>query len=170
MRRSQRAQPSAPSTFLTARCRWGSATSARSSASTSSRASSVFFRDARISRSVRAGPPARSSLRVRYWGAESERLIESIVLFLIIFLWTPPHFWALALYKQGDYGAAGIPMLPNVAGERVTKVQILVYSVILVASTLVPSFTGFMGPIYTTAAIVTGAGFLWLSYALFRTR
>jgi protoheme IX farnesyltransferase len=61
-------------------------------------------------------------------------------------------------------------MLPNVAGERVTKVQILVYSVILVASTLVPSFTGFMGPIYTTAAVVTGAGFLWLAYALFRTR
>ncbi len=60
----------------------------------------------------------------------------SIVLFLIIFLWTPPHFWALALYKQGDYGAAGIPMLPNVAGEQATKVQILVYSVILVATSL----------------------------------
>jgi len=50
------------------------------------------------------------------------------LLFLIIFLWTPPHFWALALYKQGDYGAAGIPMLPNVAGEPVTKLQILIYS------------------------------------------
>jgi len=95
--------------------------------------------------------------------------IESIVLFLIIFLWTPPHFWALALYKQGDYGAAGIPMLPNVAGERVTKVQILVYSLVLVASSLVPGIIGFMGPIYTATAVATGAAFVWLAYRLFRT-
>jgi protoheme IX farnesyltransferase len=95
--------------------------------------------------------------------------IEPIVLFLIIFLWTPPHFWALALYKQGDYGAAGIPMLPNVAGESVTKTQILIYSVVLVAATLVPSLIGFMGPIYAVTAIATGAGFLWLAWALFRT-
>jgi protoheme IX farnesyltransferase len=95
--------------------------------------------------------------------------IESIVLFLIIFLWTPPHFWALALYKQGDYGAAGIPMLPNVHGEQVTKVQILVYSVLLVASTFVPTFTGFMGPIYTLTAIVAGAGFVWLAWVLFHS-
>jgi protoheme IX farnesyltransferase len=104
------------------------------------------------------------------WAAVTGTIsLESVVLFLIIFLWTPPHFWALALYKQGDYGAAGIPMLPNVAGERATKVQILLYSVLLVASTLVPSFTGFMGPIYTATAIVTGAGFVWLAWALFRT-
>ena len=74
--------------------------------------------------------------------------IEPIVLFLIIFLWTPPHFWALALYKQGDYGAAGIPMLPNVAGESVTKTQILIYSVVLVAATLVPSLIGFMADLH----------------------
>jgi len=104
------------------------------------------------------------------WAAVTGTIsLESIVLFLIIFLWTPPHFWALALYKQGDYGAAGIPMLPNVAGERVTKVQILIYSLVLVGSTLVPSFTGFMGPIYTVTALVTGAGFVWLAWALFRT-
>jgi protoheme IX farnesyltransferase len=104
------------------------------------------------------------------WAAVTGTIsIESVVLFLIIFLWTPPHFWALALYKQSDYGAAGIPMLPNVAGERATKVQILVYSVLLVASTLVPSWIGFMGPIYTAAAIVTGVAFLWFAWALFRT-
>ncbi|MDC9823626.1 heme o synthase [Devosia sp. ZB163] len=104
------------------------------------------------------------------WAAVTGSIsIESIVLFLIIFLWTPPHFWALALYKQSDYGAAGVPMLPNVAGERVTKVQILVYSVLLVASSLIPSLTGFMGPIYTVAALATGAGFVWLAWALFRT-
>ena len=95
--------------------------------------------------------------------------VESVVLFLIIFLWTPPHFWALALYKQGDYGAAGVPMLPNVAGERATKIQILIYSVLLVGATFVPSFTGFMGPIYTFVALVTGAGFVWLAWVLFRT-
>jgi len=95
--------------------------------------------------------------------------IESCLLFLIIFLWTPPHFWALALYKQSDYGAAKIPMLPNVAGERATKWQILIYSVALVATTLVPGFVGFMGPLYMVAAAVTGLGFLWLAYRLFRT-
>jgi len=95
--------------------------------------------------------------------------LESCLLFAIIFLWTPPHFWALALYKQSDYGAANIPMLPNVAGEQATKVQILLYSVILVATTLVPGFIGFMGPLYMAAAVVTGAGFVWLAWRLFRT-
>lgn len=105
------------------------------------------------------------------WAAVTGTIsVESIVLFLIIFLWTPPHFWALALYKQSDYGAAGIPMLPNVAGKSATKLQILIYSVLLVASTLVPSFIGFMGPLYTAAAVVTGVVFLWYAWALFRTR
>src|SRR5690606_4551210 len=59
---------------------------------------------------------------------------ESVALFLIIFLWTPPHFWALALYKQGDYGAAGVPMMPNVKGVKSTKLQILVYTLLLAAA------------------------------------
>ena len=95
--------------------------------------------------------------------------IESCVLFLIIFLWTPPHFWALALYKQSDYGAAGIPMLPNVAGEAATKLQILIYSVVLVVVTLVPGFIGMSGAIYMATAIACGAGFVWLAVRLFRT-
>ena len=104
------------------------------------------------------------------WAAVTGTIsLESCVLFLIIFLWTPPHFWALALYKQSDYGAAGIPMLPNVAGNQATKVQILVYSGILVATSLVPGLIGFMGPIYMAVAIVTGLGFLWLALKLFRT-
>jgi protoheme IX farnesyltransferase len=94
--------------------------------------------------------------------------LPSVVLFLIIFLWTPPHFWALALYKQGDYGAAGIPMLPNVAGEQATKVQILAYSVILVATTLVPPFIGMSGWIYTSVAVISGASFVWLALRLYR--
>ena len=105
------------------------------------------------------------------WAAVTGSIsVESCLLFLIIFLWTPPHFWALALYKQGDYGAAGIPMLPNVAGEPATKLQILLYSLVLVAASLVPPFIGFGGPIYTIVAVVTGASFLWLALKLFRTR
>ena len=96
--------------------------------------------------------------------------LEGVILFLVIFLWTPPHFWALALYKQGDYGAAGIPMLPNVAGEQNTKVQILVYSVVLVASSFAWVGFGFAGLIYTSVAIITGLSFLWLAWKLFRTR
>jgi protoheme IX farnesyltransferase len=95
--------------------------------------------------------------------------LPSVVLFLIIFLWTPPHFWALALYKQGDYGAAGIPMLPNVRGEQATKVQILAYSVILVATSLIPSFIGMSGWLYTAVAAITGISFVYLAARLFRT-
>jgi protoheme IX farnesyltransferase len=95
--------------------------------------------------------------------------LPSIVLFLIIFLWTPPHFWALALYKQGDYGAAGIPMLPNVAGEQATKVQILVYSLILVATSFVPSVIGMSGWLYSTVAALTGASFVYLALRLYRS-
>jgi protoheme IX farnesyltransferase len=94
--------------------------------------------------------------------------LPSVVLFLIIFLWTPPHFWALALYKQGDYGAAGIPMLPNVAGEQATKVQILGYSVILVATSLIPSFIGMSGWLYTLVAAITGTSFVYLAARLYR--
>ena len=96
--------------------------------------------------------------------------LPSIVLFLIIFLWTPPHFWALALYKQGDYGAAGIPMLPNVAGEPATKLQILLYSIILVAVSFVPNFIGMSGWVYGAIALVTGASFLFLAWRLFMSR
>jgi protoheme IX farnesyltransferase len=96
--------------------------------------------------------------------------IESCVLFLIIFLWTPPHFWALALYKQGDYGAAGIPMLPNVAGEPATKLQILLYSLVLVATSFAPVSLGFSGTVYTVVATLTGVSFVYLAWRLFRTR
>jgi protoheme IX farnesyltransferase len=95
--------------------------------------------------------------------------IQSLVLFLIIFFWTPPHFWALALYKRGDYEAAGVPMLPNVAGNAATKLQILIYSVILCASALLPQLVGLAGPLYSVVAAATGAWFLWLAVRLYRT-
>ena len=105
------------------------------------------------------------------WAAVNGTItMESVALFLIIFLWTPPHFWALALYKQSDYGAAGVPMMPNVVGEASTKLQILVYTVLLAASAMLPSWLGMAGMVYTCVALLTGASFLFLAWRLFRTR
>lgn len=95
--------------------------------------------------------------------------IESVVLFLIIFLWTPPHFWALALYKQSDYGAAGVPMMPNVVGNASTKRQVFAYTLVLAAAAMAPSLLGFAGVIYTVVALVTGLSFVLLAWRLLRT-
>ena len=103
------------------------------------------------------------------WAAATGQIgLESVIQFLIIFLWTPPHFWALALYKQGDYGAAGIPMMPNVAGEKSTKWQIFGYSIVLAASSVLPNLLGFSGWIYGTVAVLAGLSFIWLSLRLLR--
>lgn len=102
------------------------------------------------------------------WTAVTGALaVEPLVLFLIVFLWTPPHFWALALYKQGDYAAANIPMLPNVAGEQHTKVQIAFYSVLLALSGLLPVVLGFAGIAYGLVAAGLGLAMIWLSLRLF---
>jgi protoheme IX farnesyltransferase len=106
---------------------------------------------------------------VAWAAATGEISLQSCVLFLIIFRWTPPHFWALALYKQGDYAAAGVPMLPNVAGERATKVQIVLYSVLLVAATVAPQPLGMSGWLYTAVALGCGAVFLVYAIRLQRT-
>ncbi len=84
--------------------------------------------------------------------------LGAIVLFAIIFLWTPPHTWALALFRRGDYEAAGVPMLPVVAGELETKRQMLIYTAILVPVTLLPTVIGMSGVVYAFAACVLGAG------------
>lgn len=94
--------------------------------------------------------------------------MESFVLFLIIFLWTPPHFWALAMFKMKDYGAAGVPMLPNVAGEAATRFQILAYSLVLVPVGVLPYALGFAGPVYGAASALLGGYFLWLAWKTFR--
>ncbi|WP_294646437.1 heme o synthase [uncultured Aureimonas sp.] len=93
---------------------------------------------------------------------------EGFVLFLIIFLWTPPHFWALALFKMKDYGAAGIPMLPNVAGERSTRRHIFAYSLILAPIGVVPAVMGFASLAYGVVAAVLGLNFLRLAYKVLR--
>jgi protoheme IX farnesyltransferase len=95
---------------------------------------------------------------------------ESIVLFLIIFMWTPPHFWALALYRMRDYERAGIPMLPVVAGANETRKQIVIYSALLVPLGLWPAFMGLAGGLYALVAIVLGAVFLAFALAVYRTR
>jgi heme o synthase len=86
--------------------------------------------------------------------------LASIALFALIFFWTPPHFWALALVKSGDYARAGVPMLPVVAGARETKRQILIYVVLLLPIALAPTLLGVAGWIYGSAAIALGLMFL----------
>lgn len=94
--------------------------------------------------------------------------IESIVLFLIIFLWTPAHFWALALFKMKDYEAVGVPMLPNVSGERTTKNQIVLYAVLTAVVAVVPAILGFASVGYGIFAALLGAVFIYCSIAVRR--
>jgi protoheme IX farnesyltransferase len=95
------------------------------------------------------------------WAAVTGRIdLAAVYLFLIIFYWTPPHFWALALLKQRDYGKAGVPMAPLVWGERETKRQMLWYTLILLPLTVLPVCFGALGLVYLGAALVLGALFL----------
>jgi protoheme IX farnesyltransferase len=96
--------------------------------------------------------------------------LAAIYLFAIIFYWTPPHFWALALIKQADYARAGIPMMPVVRGEARTKFEMLVYTLILLPLTILPAFFGALGPFYGVAAALLGARLLWYCLRLRRER
>jgi protoheme IX farnesyltransferase len=89
--------------------------------------------------------------------------LETFVLFLIIFLWTPPHFWALALIKSGDYARAGIPMMPNVAGPDSTRRQIMVYTLLLVPCAVLPVVLGFGGLLYAAVSLLSGIGMVTLA-------
>jgi len=89
--------------------------------------------------------------------------LDSVILFLIIFLWTPAHFWALALFKMRDYGSVGIPMMPNVAGERSTKNQMIVYAVLTAAVAVAPYFTGLASLGYGIFAAVLSVIFVYCS-------
>jgi protoheme IX farnesyltransferase len=98
------------------------------------------------------------------WAAATGSLaLEPIVLFLIIFFWTPPHFWALSLYRIGDYARVGVPMLPVVAGVHETRRQIWLYTLLLAPLGVVPWLLGYTGLIYGVAAIALGAGMLALA-------
>lgn len=93
---------------------------------------------------------------------------EALILFLIIFLWTPPHFWALALYRVEDYRKSGLPMLPVTHGNEFTRLQILLYTIVLFAATLMPFAYGMSSWVYLAAALVLSAGFTWYGFRLWR--
>ena len=93
---------------------------------------------------------------------------EALMLCLIIFLWTPPHFWALALYRAEDYRKAGLPMLPITHGSEFTRLQVLLYTLVLFAATLLPFVYGMSGWLYLAAAVVLGAGFIVYAWTLWR--
>jgi protoheme IX farnesyltransferase len=103
------------------------------------------------------------------WAAVTGRVgLPAVVMFVIVFLWTPPHFWALAIRYERDYAAAGVPMLPVVVGTAATARQILWYSLFLVAATLALYPVAHLGPIYLTASVVLGAGFVARAVRLLR--
>ncbi|MEK9743825.1 MAG: heme o synthase [Gammaproteobacteria bacterium] len=93
---------------------------------------------------------------------------DALLLFLIIFCWTPPHFWALALYRRDEYAAAGIPMLPVTHGERHTLLQMVLYTVLLIAVSVLPFATGMSGGMYLLGALILGGIFLAYVVRLFR--
>jgi protoheme IX farnesyltransferase len=93
---------------------------------------------------------------------------EALLLFLIIFLWTPPHFWALALYRVEDYRRAGLPMLPVTHGNAFTRLQVFLYTLVLFAGCLLPFVVGMSGYLYLFAAVILGLGFCGYGWALLR--
>ena len=92
-----------------------------------------------------------------------------LILFLIIFMWTPPHFWALALYKDIEYSKAKVPMLPVVKGKKTTKRQIMIYSIILFAVTILPFLFGFSGLLYLISALILNSYFCYLAFKLLKS-
>jgi len=104
------------------------------------------------------------------WAAATGRVdIVSVLLFAIVFFWTPPHFWALAIVRQGDYARAGVPMLPVVRGEAVTRRQIWIYTLELVAITLLLPIFNFSGVIYLVSAVLLGLWMIWAAWRVLKT-
>ena len=104
------------------------------------------------------------------WAAATGDItVASVVLFALIFFWTPPHFWALALYRSGDYAKAGVPMLPVVAGRDATRKQILIYSLIVAPLGVLPAFVGVTSAAYGVFGALLGAAFIGLAFRLYRS-
>jgi len=95
--------------------------------------------------------------------------LPSLLLFLIIFLWTPPHFWALSLYRADDYGRAGVPMLPVVAGAAATRRQIVIYAVVLAVAGVAPALVGLAGALYAVVSVIGGGIFVALAARVHRS-
>jgi protoheme IX farnesyltransferase len=105
------------------------------------------------------------------WAAVTGGLdVMPLLLFAIVFFWTPPHFWALSLYASADYERAGVPMLPVVAGARATRRQVMIYTVVLVAVSVLPWALGYAGPVYGVSAVGLGIWFLLASWGVLRDK
>jgi len=105
------------------------------------------------------------------WAAVTGGLdVMPLLLFAIVFFWTPPHFWALSLYASADYERAGVPMLPVVQGARVTRQHVMFYTVVLVAVSVLPWVLGYAGPVYGVSAVGLGAWFLLASWGVLRDK
>jgi protoheme IX farnesyltransferase len=125
----------------------------------------------RTAQNIVIGGAAGSLPPVVAWVAATGSLsVEPLLLFLIIFFWTPPHFWALALFRSDDYARAGIPMLPVVAGPDATRLQILLYTIVLVAVAVAPWPLGYFDAIYGVTSLVLGAGMLACAVHVYRRR
>jgi heme o synthase len=117
------------------------------------------------------GGAAGSLPPVVAWVAATGSLsVEPLLLFLVIFFWTPPHFWALALFRSDDYARAGVPMLPVVAGPDATRLQILLYTIVLVAVAAAPWPLGYFDAVYGVASLLLGAGMLVFAINVYRHR
>jgi protoheme IX farnesyltransferase len=119
------------------------------------------------SQNIVIGGAAGAAPPVLGWAAVTDSIDpNALLLFLIIFVWTPPHFWALAIARRDDYARAGIPMLPVTHGVAYTRLQVLLYTVLLTVVTLMPYLTRMSGLLYLAAALVLNAGFLYYALAL----
>jgi len=130
----------------------------------------TVFLKPRTSQNIVIGGASGAMPPVLGWAAMTgEVSADALLLFLIIFAWTPPHFWALALYRADDYARAGLPMLPVTHGQEYTRMSILLYTCLLFAVTLLPFATRMSGWIYLAAAVALGLGFLRHAWRLYRT-
>ncbi|CAN5629609.1 hypothetical protein BH23CHL5_BH23CHL5_24120 [soil metagenome] len=128
-----------------------------------------YYLKRRTPQNIVIGGAAGAMPPVVGWAAVTGSLsVAPILMFALIYYWTPPHFWALALLKKGDYGRAEVPMLPNVAGEKETRRQIILYTLLMVAVSMLLMPFG-LGEIYFVSALVLNAIFLILSFQLYRT-
>ena len=125
----------------------------------------------RTAQNIVIGGAAGALPPVVAWAAATGSLaVEPLLLFLIIFFWTPPHFWALALFRTDDYARAGVPMLPVVAGPDATRLQILLYTIVLVAIAAAPWPLGYFDAVYGVTSLLLGAGMLALAINVYRRR
>jgi protoheme IX farnesyltransferase len=130
----------------------------------------TVFLKRRTPQNIVIGGAAGAAPPVLGWTAVTgEVSADALLLFLIIFAWTPPHFWSLALYRQEEYAKAGIPMLPVTHGAEFTRLYILLYTILLVATSLLPFATRMCGAVYLSGVLILDAGFLYHAWRIYRS-